>query len=110
MTEIEQQRKIRHRLAVLRHYQEVTGNVSQSRPQGKPPTRCVWRGAQYPAPGSRDHAAFSISVTSYPQVAASPGQSPRRLPMSRCRAAADETRRAAYRQGAYSDRSPPAQR
>ncbi len=28
MTEIEQQRKIRHRLAVLRHDQEVTGNVA----------------------------------------------------------------------------------
>ncbi len=30
MTEIEQQRKIRHRLAVLRHYQEVTGSVSKT--------------------------------------------------------------------------------
>jgi hypothetical protein len=28
MTEQEQQRKIKHRLAVLRHYEEVTGNVS----------------------------------------------------------------------------------
>jgi transposase InsO family protein len=30
MTEIEQQRKIRHRLAVLRHYREVTGNVAKT--------------------------------------------------------------------------------
>jgi transposase InsO family protein len=30
MTEIEQQRKIRHRLAVLRHAQEVTGSVSKT--------------------------------------------------------------------------------
>jgi transposase InsO family protein len=30
MTEIEQQRKIRHRLAVLRHYQELTGNVAKT--------------------------------------------------------------------------------
>jgi transcriptional regulator of acetoin/glycerol metabolism len=30
MTEIEQQRKIRHRLAILRHAREVTGSVSKS--------------------------------------------------------------------------------
>jgi hypothetical protein len=30
MTEIEQQRKVRHRLAVLRHAQEVTGSVSKT--------------------------------------------------------------------------------
>jgi hypothetical protein len=28
MTEVEQQRKIKHRLAVLRHDEEVTGNVA----------------------------------------------------------------------------------
>lgn len=30
MTEVEQQRKIKHRLAVLRHAEEVTGNVAAS--------------------------------------------------------------------------------
>ena len=30
MSEIEQQRKIRHRLAVVRHAQEVTGSVSKT--------------------------------------------------------------------------------
>jgi Helix-turn-helix domain len=30
MTEIEQQRKIRHRMAVLRHAQELTGSVSKT--------------------------------------------------------------------------------
>jgi len=30
MTEIEQQRKIRHRLAVLRHAEEVTGSISKT--------------------------------------------------------------------------------
>ena len=44
MTEIEQQRKIRHRLAVLRHYQEVTGNVAKTcRYYGiSRPTFCTW--------------------------------------------------------------------
>ena len=61
MDEREQQRKIEHRLAVIRHAQEVTGNVAQTRRYYGISRQCFYKWLHRLCLVFRDDPAFEAS-------------------------------------------------